>query len=171
MRITEKDKLEWDLAALIDTRRRLDEARKALGWAKRLTRLWLHMRLTKLIGDIDQRIGAKKKEIALERAFEETADGKVQKPGAGAGERSQGADPAGNTHAAAADRGHDEAYGEQKHQRTGAEAGIRAELEQLGTVRGAAAGGAAGGGTPAVNEETRENPPAGRTGKHVRITG
>lgn len=75
MQITELKKLERDLESLERARGMAEEVRAGLQDGKRETAAWLRMTLTGLIGAIDQRIGAKKKDIAWEAAEERIRKG------------------------------------------------------------------------------------------------
>lgn len=68
MEISELDKLQRDLEDLIMARRKMDEVRKGLSIAKRSTALWIYIRTSRLIMEIDHRIGMKRGEIAQEEA-------------------------------------------------------------------------------------------------------
>lgn len=135
MQITEADKLRRDLDDLILARKKLDEIRKALSIGKRMTGLWIYCRATRLIMDIDWRIGQKKAEIARE----EDRNGQGQ---------ASGKKNADGDHPVDADL-HGRAEADVQHERERADAAGRHE-RQLGDVehvRDLAAGEGPGGGS------------------------
>ena len=114
MQVSEKEKLERDLEELIRARRMMDKIRKGISIAKRPTTLWIYIRTSRLIMDIDHQIGLKRGEIAREEA--KNGQGRTGRTAAGEN----------------ADRDDDHIHGR-------AEAGVLDEYERAG-----AAGGAAG---------------------------
>lgn len=133
MEITELDKLRRDLDDLIMARRKMDEIRKGLSIAKRSTALWIYLRISMIIPQIDHKIGMKRGEIAQEEARD------------GYGRICREEDAAG-THAVDADvRGRAEKDVLEKRQRAGATAGAGRELGNVEPVPDVAAGTGAEG--------------------------
>ena len=139
MQITELDKLQRDLDDLIQMRRKLDEIRKGLSIAKRITALWIYCRVTRMIMDVDWRIGQKKAEIAREEA----RDGHGQK---------RREEEAAGSHPVDADL-HGRAETDVQHKRKRADAAGRdaGQLGDVEPVRAVAAGEGPGGGSRDVS--------------------
>lgn len=135
MRITEAEKLKRDLDDLIRARRKLDEIRKGLSLGKRMTGLWIYCRATRLIMDIDRRIGQKKAEIARE----EDTDGHGRK------HRAENAD--GDYPVDADIHGRAEADVLEERERVGAAGRHERQLGDVEPVRDLAAGEGPGGGS------------------------
>lgn len=135
MEITELDKLRRDLEDLIMARRKLNEIQKGLSIAKRITARWIDLRVSRLIGEIDHRIGQKKADIAREE--EKNGRGRLCQENAAAG---TGA-------VAAAVCGRAEADVLEERERACAAAGAGGQLGNLESVPDVAAGKGAGSGT------------------------
>ena len=128
MEISELDKLQRDLEDLIMARRKMDEIRKELSIAKRSTALWIYIRTSRLIMEIDHRIGMKRGEIAQEEARD------------GYGRICREEDAAGNHAVDDGVRGRAEADVLKERERAGAEAGAGGKLGNVEPVPDVAAG-------------------------------
>lgn len=156
MQITELKKLERDLESLERARGMAEEVRAGLQDGKRETAAWLRMTLTGLIGAIDQRIGAKKKDIAWEAAEERIRKGAGKHDKGRMAEYGGKDDEAADVHPSAADGGRVQADGKRKHQRADAKAGIREQLELLEPDCGLFEDGDARGGRRRKGDECQE---------------
>ena len=144
MQITEADKLERDLEELIRARRMLDEIRKGLSIAKRSTTLWIYLRTSRLIMEIDRRIGMKRGEIAQEEARNGKRPARREK-------NADGPDPVdADLH------GRAEADVLDERQRADAAGRDAGQLGDVESVRNMAAGKGAGGRTDALAGGTAE---------------
>lgn len=133
MEISELDKLRRDLEDLIMARRKMDEIRKGLSIAKRSTALWIYIRTSRLIMEIDHRIGMKRGEIAQEEARD------------GYGRICREEDAAGDHAVDDGVRGRAEEDVLKERERAGAEAGAGGKLGYVEPVPDVAAGNGAGG--------------------------
>ena len=144
MQITEADKMRRDLEELIRARRMLDEIRKGLSIAKRSTTLWIYLRTSRLIMDIDWRIGQKKAEIAREE--DRNGQGQTSGKKKAAGDHPVDADLHGRAEADVLD----------ERQRTDAASRDAGQLGDVEPMRNMAAGKGAGGRTYALAGGTAE---------------
>ena len=133
MEISELGKLNRDLEDMIMARKKLDEIRKGLSIAKRMTARWIDFRVSRLIGEIDRRIGQKKAEIAREEAGN----------GHGQERREENADRADPLDADFYGRAETDVR--EERERAGAAGGAAGQLGNVEPVRHLAAGEGAGG--------------------------